>query len=274
MKKTLKLIIILVIFFITFTAIVKAENKEQIDSQNTDLKVLRINYEGMTPTFSKEIKEYYYVTERAIDSLEITAVPENEKAIVTIEGNENLKMGRNAIVIKIVSEDKNHQSEYYIYVTKTNNIGLANSNLETLAIRQGTLEPEFSNEITQYKVEVANDVEKIDLLAIPQSMNASVQISGNDKIEIGDNEIIIRVLAEDKVTEKIYRLTVHRRNEEEQIASEQNQKIQAERVAAILEGKEPNVVKANSENIRNIVVLVITVSAATGIIVVISRKNK
>ena len=45
-------------------------------------------------------------------------------------------------------------------------------------------------------------------------------------------------------------------------------------MAAILEGKEPNVVKANSENIRYIVVLVITVSIATGVIVIIGSTKK
>lgn len=230
----------------------KQLEEEQVGSDNTNLKILRLNDEGMTPSFAKEIKDYYFVTAEDINSLEITAVPENKKATVKITGNQNLKMGNNTIAIEVTSEDKTKKAEYKIYVTKVNNLALANTNLETLAVRQGTLVPEFDNYMTQYRVDVANDIEKIDLLAIPESINATVTITGNDTLKIGDNLITITVLAEDKIAEKKYELNVHRRTEEEQKQSEEEQKIQIEKASAILEEKAKEQINKENEEMKNI----------------------
>ena len=217
----------------------EADNFEKIGESNlpddTNLSTLRINQEGITPDFSPDIKEYYFIANKEIDNLEVTAIPKNPNSVVTITGNDNLIIGKNTIDIKVESEDKTKTDIYKIYVTKTENIEKANANLETLAIRQATLNPEFDNNITQYKAEIANDVNKIDILAIPEKQNASVKIVGNDEMKIGSNKIEITVTAEDGITDKKYVLEVYRRNEEEERQVQENQKIEAERLAVILE---------------------------------------
>ena len=106
---------------------------------------------------------------------------------------------------------------YKIYVTKTTNVELANANLEILAVREGFLNPEFDYNITNYKVEIPNQTEKIEILAIPQSQKATVSISGNNEMKVGNNVIQINVIAEDGITNKKYELIVHRRNEQEEL---------------------------------------------------------
>lgn len=222
----------------------EADHFEKIGESNlpddTNLSTLRINQEGITPDFSPDIKEYYFIANKEIDNLEVTAIPKNPNSVVTITGNDNLIIGKNTIDIKIESEDKTKTDIYKIYVTKTENIEKANANLETLAIRQATLNPEFDNNITQYKAEIANNVNKIDILAIPEKQNASVKIVGNDEMKIGANKIEITVTAEDGITDKKYVLEVYRRNEEEEKQFEENQKIEAERLAVILEETQNN----------------------------------
>lgn len=222
----------------------EADHFEKIGESNlpddTNLSTLRINQEGITPDFSPDIKEYYFIANKEIDNLEVTAIPKNPNSVVTITGNDNLIIGKNTIDIKVESEDKTKTDIYKIYVTKTENIEKANANLETLAIRQATLNPEFDNNITQYKAEIANNVNKIDILAIPEKQNASVKIVGNDEMKIGANKIEITVTAEDGITDKKYVLEVYRRNEEEEKQFEENQKIEAERLAVILEETQNN----------------------------------
>ncbi len=219
-------------------------NFEKIGESNlpddTNLSTLRINQEGITPDFSPDIKEYYFIANKEIDNLEVTAIPKNPNSIVTITGNDNFIIGKNTIDINVESEDKTKTDVYKIYVTKTENIETANANLETLAIRQATLNPEFYNNITQYKAEIANDINKIDILAIPEKQNASVKIVGNDEMKIGANKIEITVTAEDGITDKKYVLEVYRRNEEEEKQAEENQKIETEKLAAILEETQNN----------------------------------
>ena len=211
------------------------EIQENVSSDNTNLSVLRLNHEGISPDFNKDIREYYFIANTSIDNLEVTAIPENSKSIVTVTGNYNLKLGENTIDIKVESEDKTKTSIYKIYVTRTDNIDAANANLETLAIREGTLIPEFYNNMTQYQVEIPNGIENINILAIPQIENATVKILGNDKINVGDNKIQVIVTAENGTTIKKYYINVHRRSETEETEYHIEEELQAKKLSSIMQ---------------------------------------
>jgi len=220
----------------------REEKKEKIEQEevkgqenNTNLKVLRLNQEGISPDFEKEVKDYYFIADSSITNLEVTAIPENPYATVSITGNTNLKMGENKIEIHVLAQDKSREAVYQIYVTKTQNVELANANLENLAVRQGMLIPEFDFNHTKYRVEVSSQTNQIDILAIPQREKAKTNIVGNEAIEVGDNMIQIQVLAEDGITHKKYEILVHRRNEQEELQYEQERESQAERLSVILE---------------------------------------
>lgn len=211
------------------------ENVSSDNSDNTNLSVLRLNHEGISPDFNKDIREYYFIANTSIDNLEVTAIPENSKSTVTVTGNYNLILGENTIDIKVESEDKTKTSIYKIYVTRTDNIDAANANLETLAIREGTLTPEFSNNMTQYQVEIPNGIENINILAIPQIENATVKILGNDKINVGDNKIQVIVTAENGTTIKKYYINVHRRSETEETEYHIEEELQAKKLSSIMQ---------------------------------------
>lgn len=68
-------------------------------------------------------------------------------------------------------------------MTKTENLDLANANLETLAIENVTLEPAFNPDVTNYNAIVSSDIENIHLLAVPQIEGASVEVTGADNIQ-------------------------------------------------------------------------------------------
>lgn len=211
------------------------EIQENVSSDNTNLSVLRLNHEGISPDFNKDIREYYFIANTSIDNLEVTVIPENSKSTVTVTGNYNLILGENTIDIKVESEDKTKTSIYKIYVTRTDNIDAANANLETLAIREGTLIPEFYNNMTQYQVEIPNGIENINILAIPQIENATVKILGNDKINVGYNKIQVIVTAENGTTIKKYYINVHRRSETEETEYHIEEELQAKKLSSIMQ---------------------------------------
>ena len=257
------------------------EQQEEVGSNNTELSVLRLNHEGISPQFDSSIQEYYFIAEKEINRLEVTAVPKNKNATVVVTGNSQLKMGQNTINIKVESEDKTRNATYKIYVTRTDDIEKTNANLETLAIRQAILNPEFDNNMTKYTAEIANDIDTIDLLAIPQKENASVEVLGNGQMQIGDNVIQVIVEAENGITTKKYEIVVHRRNKEEEAKYQEEQEVQIEKLSAILEEQneedEENSItqeeKRKSQIIIAIMVILIIV-IITGIIFLKVRKNK
>lgn len=214
------------------------DQDNNIKSDNSFLEILRLDKEGITPNFNKEITEYYITVDNSTNNLQVTAIPENRKSKIEIKGNNNLKSGINKIEIIVTSEDDTQKKVYNINVTKTSNLEASNTNLVTLAIENATLYPEFYTDILNYKAEVSNDVKDLNILAIPEKVASQVSIQGNTNLKEGKNTVIIKVIAENKITEKNYIIEVYRRNSQEEVQALENQEIKIEKANAIIEEKE------------------------------------
>ena len=221
---------------------IEISETSQTSDDNSKLEIMRLKQEGITPVFSPDITEYYFLT-KDLNSLEITAIPQNANSEVIITGNTNFKEGLNTININVNSPDKTSVTNYKIYVTKTNNLEQANANLETLAIENVILEPEFANDIYEYNTIVTNTTENLNILAIPEKQTANVQISGGSNLVYGNNEILINVIAENGYTKKEYKVNVYRRNEEEQKLADEQKQIEIQKLNAILKSQ-------NEENLE------------------------
>lgn len=230
----------------TQTETIEISEESEVASNNSKLKNLRLNHEGMTPVFSPDITEYYFLTEN-LSHLDVTAIPENTNANVTISGNTNFKEGLNTIVIEVTSPDKTSKTQYTISVTKTKDLEKANANLETLAIENVTIEPEFANDIYQYHAIVSNTTENLNILAIPERQNAKVEVTGGENLQYGDNVVNIQVMAENGYTIKQYKVNIYRRNDEEQKIADEEQKINIQKLNAILEEQEE---REEGQNLR------------------------
>ena len=205
------------------TKLTSDEQGTDTNKSNADLKSLRVDIEGIVPTFDKNVKQYYLNIQNTINNIDVLAVAENPKSSIEITGNTNLKDGLNVISIKVVSEDKTQENIYNINVTKTANLDTANTNLETLAIENVLLNPPFDNTITHYNIEVSNSTTQLNILAVPENENASTSISGNNDLKEGNNQIVVSVIASNGFTKKDFIINAYKRNaqEEEQFISEQ-----------------------------------------------------
>lgn len=229
------------------TETIEISEESEVSSNNSKLKNLRLNHEGMTPVFSSDITEYYFLTED-FSALEVTAIPENPNSTVMISGNTNFKEGLNTIVIEVTSPDKTSKTQYTISVTKTKDFEKANANLETLAIENVAIEPEFVNDIYQYNAIVSNTTENLNILAIPERQNAKVEITGGENLQYGNNVVNIQVVAENGYTIKQYKINVYRRNEEEQKIADEEQQLNIQKLNAILEEQNEEEEQENHEN--------------------------
>ena len=256
----------------------KQEEEKGVSLENTNcyLQTLRINIQGLVPDFEKDVEEYYLVVPNEVQDLEILAVSENPNANVEIKGNNNLKEERNDIEIKVTSPDKTQSKVYNIHVSKTNNLELANTNLETLAIENTMLNPPFDSLQTNYQVEVSNQTESINILAVPENEQATVQIIGKDNLREGGNVVTILVKAVDGFTEKSYKINVNRRNssEEEKYKQEQKKQIEALENAYKIEKTSADIINPETKStekkklkyqaIKNwIIVMLVLIAVAT-----------
>ena len=229
----------------------EAENKNKDNPSNANLDALRVNIEGITPQFESDVYEYYLVTEEKFKNLDITAIPKNEEATVKISGNTNLEQGVNKIEIEVTSQDKTKTQKYVINLTETKNEENANAKLETLAIEGFILTPEYSENKNNYTVEVDNNTEKLNLLAISEDINAYVKVSGNDNLQTGHNNIEIEVTAKDGITKQKYVIDVYKRSEAEEEKYEQEEQQNEQIANEVLEQHSQDIVENEKENAQN-----------------------
>lgn len=212
---------------------VAEEQSSNSQISNATLQVLRLDKEGITPNFEKDIYQYYLTISNEINKIEVLAISENSNANVEITGNTNLKEGLNFINIKVTSEDKKQSNLYTIQVTKTNNLDFANTNLEILAIENILLNPPFEASITHYNVEVPNDTTKLNILAVPENENAVVQISEKENLKEGNNLIKVTVTAQNGFSNKVYEINAYRRTSEEENKYKEEQEVNKEKLEEI-----------------------------------------
>lgn len=87
---------------------------DNIEMANAELEKLEIEGFSLYPSFKSNIYSYNLNINKDISNLNITSVPQNEKAIVEIEGNENLHEGENIIKINVTAANKETVRAYKI----------------------------------------------------------------------------------------------------------------------------------------------------------------
>ena len=76
--------------------------------------------------------------------------------------------------------------------------------LASLTVDPGELTPAFSADVTEYTAIVGPDVEKLTVSAPAKDGKASVSVSGNEGLQMGENTVTCKVTAEDGETTKTY----------------------------------------------------------------------
>ena len=86
-------------------------------SKENRLKSLKVSALDFSPAFTPDGKEYTATVDANTDTLYFTYVPQDEKARVRIQGNEDLIIGENAVTVAVTAEDGS-VNDYKIKVTK------------------------------------------------------------------------------------------------------------------------------------------------------------
>lgn len=192
-------------------------------SSNAYLKEFRVDEPGITPDFSRNTYNYAITINESIDKLNVTAVPEDSKATVSVSGNTDLKIGENIITVKVVAEDKKTTNTYKITVTKAEDAQKSNAYLQNIIVTNLNLTPAFSKEILEYDLgSVGSDVDKLEISAFTENENAKFEITGNENLVLGENKINITVTSENEKEQKIYTLKVNKEQNVAEISSKKD----------------------------------------------------
>ena len=204
-------------------------------SDNSNLSSIQIAEGVISPEFSKTVKEYTVNVPYEATKLSIAATPEHSKGTVTINGNDELKVGENLIEIIVTAEDSS-TDKYTIKAIRakqelslqTLSIYYVNENGEKVELK---LEPQFSFDVYSYSVNdiLAHTIQSLSVEAKANAENAKVEIVGNDELKSGTNEITIKISVTDEEgleEQKTYTIKVQKEEEPVVVELTTIQKIQ------------------------------------------------
>lgn len=229
MKKS-KLKIGIIIVALIFFTIVQISVVNAAQNNNPMLRNIKIKGYNLEPSFEMFTTEYLITVGENVEKIEIEATPDDKNATVKVEGNTNLKLGRNKIEIKVTAEDGKAKQSYFIYVTK-GDANKANANLKEIKIKNVELAPAFDKNVINYAFEYPESLEQLEIEAMPEDEEAKVEIIGNEKLKEVTQTIEIKVTAKDGQTIKTYYLIAKK----------------AEREVENPEGNEPTLEENNKE---------------------------
>jgi len=181
-------------------------------SDNSYLESLDITGVDIDPMFRKTTLFYEASVAEVTDVVEVLAVPEDPDAEVAIVGNTGLVAGANTIEVTVTAADST-QTIYTITVLRAGTVASSDASLARLSVRDYSLTPYFEKHVFEYRAEVPYDVETVEVIAQANNPDASVTITGNDTLALGDNQIIVRVTAPDGQTEQTYTILINKMEE-------------------------------------------------------------
>lgn len=244
-------------------------------SSNANVKMITTSPVDFSGFKANKTSGYSVTVENNIDKINVNVTKEDTKANVSLVNKTNSDTGKswvyiaegdNEINVTITSEDGKNQKTYTINVTrktkedKTEETSNGNTeerpeeNTETdpleekfglseLKIEGLEIEPQFQTDIYEYKVELKEDLDKLNITTLATKANATVEITGNENLKEGENIITILVKGENEDETAAYQIVVNK----------------------ILEKQENTENNSNQDKIKKIII----VSIAGGIILVI-----
>lgn len=196
----------------------KKDDENKNKSSDNYLESLSVEGFEIYPSFNKQIIDYSINKTVDVNEVNIVAKASNDKAVISGIGKVSLQSGENKLKVDVTAENGIMRS-YFIKINKeVKKDALKLNKLNLKAIGEVNyiinLNPDFSSDVFLYSCEVNSDVEKIDV-DVGEKMN--VDISGNEKLQEGNNTITIKL--KENNNETIYKINVYKKAKGLQINS-------------------------------------------------------
>lgn len=232
-------------------------NANNPNTTPTKSSVATLSNLGIKPNdfsgFKSTTYSYNVEVPNETESIEVYASKGQSGQTISGTGTKSLKEGANTFNIVVTAEDGKTQKTYTINVTRKAKEDQIEENSEEpmeeafglteLKIEGLELEPQFQTDVYEYRVELKEDLEKLNITTLATKANSSIEITGNENLQEGENIITIIVKGENEDETSTYQIIVNK----------------------ILEKQEDTLNQQQQEKMKKIIIL----SVAGGIILVI-----
>lgn len=198
------------------------------------------DFSGFSPT-----KTSYSVTvPNEVESVEVYASKGQSGQTISGTGTKKLAEGANAVNVTVTAEDGKTTKTYTINITRSiadedeeekeeedteeEQEEIENTEevfgLKELKIEGLDLQPQFQSDIYEYKIELKEDLEKLNLSTLATEENVNIEITGNENLQEGENIITIIVKSIDEKKTLAYQIIVKKvLNVEEDVSGQVEQ---------------------------------------------------
>lgn len=200
--------------------------------------------------FSANKTSYSTEVPNNVESIEIYANKGQSGQTISGTGKKTLKEGTNTFSIVVTAEDGKAKKTYTINVTRktkddnsTENETTEETTNETtsedevedptaqafgltkLSIAGVELQPQFQTDVYEYRIELKENLDKLDIETIATEKNANVEITGNENLQDGENVITILVKGDTEDKNVAYQIIVNKSVENQEETNTNTNKI-------------------------------------------------
>lgn len=219
-------------------------------SSNANVKMITTSPVDFSGFKASKSSGYDVTVENNVDKITVNVSKEDSKATVSLLNKTNsdtgkswvyIAEGKNEIDVTVTAEDGKNKKTYTINVTRKAKeeqpqeepekqpeatpeepieeiFGLSELKIEGLE-----LVPQFQTDIYEYKIELKEDVEKLNITALATEVNSNIEIVGNENLKEGENIITIIVKGENEEKTATYQIIVNKVIEKQEVILNQEQ---------------------------------------------------
>lgn len=177
-----------------------------VESDDTSLKSLKVNDDFI------EISENM-TYETIEDQVNIVAIPNDNNATINYEETINLVVGDNTANIVVIAENGD-ELEYKLNIIRNEVVDELSDNTN-IVIKVDAEEIDFDSYISDV-INITNGVDSLNITYELEDENSSVEIIGNKDLKVGENEITVKVTAENGDIQE-YKIVVDKNSKTEDV---------------------------------------------------------
>ncbi|MGC5326895.1 cadherin-like beta sandwich domain-containing protein [Brevibacillus sp. SYSU BS000544] len=175
-------------------------------SGNADLSDLTMDGTSVAG-FDSGTLAYNVIVPNSTTAVTVAGTAVDTNATVNVMGGTSLDAGDNTVTVRVTAEDTVITKEYTITVHRQS----GNADLSALTV-DGTSVTDFDPATLTYTVTVPNATTSVSVAGTAEDQNASVSVTGENNLHVGDNTVTVSVIAEDTTITKNYTIIVHRQS--------------------------------------------------------------
>ena len=177
-----------------------------VESDDTSLKSLKVNDDFI------EISENM-TYETIEDQVNIVVIPNDNNATINYEETINLVVGDNTANIVVIAENGD-ELEYKLNIIRNEVVDELSDNTN-IVIKVDAEEIDFDSYISDV-INITNGVDSLNITYELEDENSSVEIIGNKDLKVGENEITVKVTAENGDIQE-YKIIVDKNSKTEDV---------------------------------------------------------